>query len=476
MIGGNKTIIGRKEEQEYLNDRFNSHKSEFIAVYGRRRVGKTFLIREMLKSNFLFYATGILNGTLSEQLNNFNQEIIDYGGENFIPAKNWNEAFRNLNYLVERSNIKGKKVIFLDEIPWMNTSNSGFLSALDHFWNRYASMRTDILLIICGSASSWIFDNIVNNTGGLHNRLTGEIYLKPFSLKESEEFFESKNINIPRFQIAEAYMIFGGIPYYLDLFQSKLSLVQNVDAIFFKENAPLRNEYVNVLRSLFKNADNHIRIIEALAERNYGKTREDIINATGITCGGGLSKTLNELIANGFIREYQSYGKTKRDCFYQLIDPFILFNLRFSSKRNAFSSDFWMRFCRTPSHATWTGYAFEILCLLHIEQIRKALGISGVLTEIYSWRSKLHEPGAQIDLVIERGDQVINLCEIKYATDKYSIDKEYDKNLRKKLSAFVNETKTRKAAHITLITTYGLAKNMYQAAIPFEVVLDELFQ
>ena len=473
MIEGT-TIIGRKAEQEVLSECLNSGKSEFVALYGRRRVGKTFLVRETLGSDFVFYASGILDGSSAVQLKNFNREIADFGGGNLVPAKDWSEAFRNLNILVDISK-KKKKVIFLDEIPWMNTPKSGFLSELDHFWNRYASARKDVFLIICGSASSWIIENIVNNKGGLHNRLTGEIYLQPFNLHDCEAYFRAKEIDIPRYHIAEAYMIFGGIPYYLDFFKPKYSVDQNVDEIYFKENAPLRNEYANVFRSLFKNADAHVRVIEALAEKNYGKTRAEISEASGMTEGGGLSKVLGELKTSGFVREYQAFGKRKKDRLYQLIDPFILFCIRFSSKRNNFSNDFWMRFCKTPAHAAWAGYAFEILCLMHVRQIRKALGISGVLTEIYSWRSKLHDPGAQIDLVIERGDQVVNLCEMKYASSEYIIDKAYDLNLRNKRAAFVAETRTRKAAQTTMITTYGLRKNAYQAGIPFEVILDDLF-
>jgi len=471
-----KTIIGRKAEQEILGECLKSNKSEFIALYGRRRVGKTFLVREALGSDFMFYASGILDSTIAAQIENFNREIVDFGGTDLIPANNWNEAFSNLKALLEASKKKGKKVIFLDEIPWMNTPKSGFLSALDHFWNRYASMRKDVFLIICGSASSWIIENVVNNKGGLHNRLTGDIFLQPFTLRECEAYYRAKNIDIPRFHVAEAYMIFGGIPYYMDFIKPKYSIARNVDEIFFKEDAPLRNEYANVFRSLFKNADNHVRVIEALATRNYGKTREEIIDATGMTVGGGLSKVLDELRTSGFVREYQAFGKKSRDRLYQLIDPFTLFNMRFSKKRNAFSNDFWLRFCSTPAHAAWAGYAFEILCLMHIPQIRRALGISGVLTEIYSWRSKFHDPGAQIDLVIERGDQVVNLCEMKYASSEYTIDKAYDLNLRNKRSAFMAETRTRKAAQTTMITTYGLHKNAYQAGIPYEVKLDDLFE
>ena len=471
----NTTIIGRQAEQAILRNCFSSQKSEFVALYGRRRVGKTFLVREVFEGRFAFYVSGLLDGANKEQLDNFNKEIVNSGGTNLSPARSWAEAFANLNALIDSSGEKGKKIIFLDEMPWMSTPKSGFLSALDHFWNRHASMRKDVLLIICGSAASWIIDNIVNNTGGLHNRITQEIFLPPFTLKECEAYYRARGVDIPKYQIAEAYMIFGGIPYYMDFIKPGFSLAQNVDAIFFEENAPLRNEYSNLYRALFRNADGHIRVIEALAAKKAGKTRDEITSATGMSEGGGLTRIIDELKTSGFVREYLSYGKKKRDRIYQLVDPFTLFYLRFCNKRNTYSTDFWLRFCTTPAHASWSGYAFEILCLLHVPQIRKALGISGVLTEIYSWKSKVHDPGAQIDLVIDRGDGVINLCEMKYASSEYIVDKDYDQNLRNKRAAFSAETHSPKAAHTTMITTYGLKKNIYQAGIPFEVTLEELF-
>jgi predicted AAA+ superfamily ATPase len=468
-------LIGRKPEQRILTDCLKSGRSEFVALYGRRRVGKTFLIREMFKNVFTFYATGMLDGTLEDQLINFNDEIVNRGGGDLPVAGTWNEAFDNLNRLVASSRRKGKKIIFLDEIPWMSTAKSGFLPALAHFWNRWASSRKDVLLIVCGSAASWIIDNIVNDTGGLHNRLTRQIYLQPFTLKESEDYFRANGIHLPKYQIAEAYMIFGGIPYYLSLFKPNLSLAQNVDAIYFEDDAPLRNEYRNLYRSLFRNADGHMKIIKALASRKAGKTREEIIAASGLPEGGGLTGALNELACSGMIREYLAYGKARRDRLYQLIDPFTLFHLRFGNKRRTHSYDFWLRYCTTPAHSAWAGNAFEMLCLLHVPQIRRALGISGVLTEIYSWRSKTRDPGAQIDLVIDRGDNIVNLCEMKYSSSEYRIDKKYDLELRNKRAAFEAETRTRKAAHTTMITTYGLKPGEYSANIPFALTLDDIF-
>jgi AAA+ ATPase superfamily predicted ATPase len=449
--------------------------SEFVAVYGRRRIGKTFLISEMFEGEFVFFAEGILDGNKATQLQNFNDEIINHGGGGLSPATNWLDAFNNLNKLLESSPGKGKKVILLDEIPSMSTINSGFLPALGHFWNRWAVARKDVLLIICGSATSWIIKNIVGNKGGLHNRLTRQIALRQFTLQECEEFFRTKGIVMTRYQIAEAYMVFGGVPYYLNFMRPQFSLYQNIDAMYFEEDAPLRDEYRFLYRSLFADSDAHMKIIKALASNGKGLTRGDIVHRTELPSNGRLSEILYELAYCGFIRDYLAYGKKERDRLWQLIDPFTLFHLRFGGKRGAYASDFWLHFSTTPAHGSWSGYAFERVCLLHVPQIKRALGISGVLAEIYSWRSKASDPGAQIDLVIERADKVIHLCEAKYASSEFMIDKGYAKILREKQGAFLRETRTQAVAHTTMITTFGLKRNAYANEILFRLSLDDLF-
>ena len=470
-----QAIVGRIEEQNRLKKRYASKKSEFIALYGRRRVGKTFLVKALFENEFVFYSTGIQGGDSAMQLQNFNEEIVNFGGMAHSKASNWHEAFENLNKLISESPKKGKKVVFLDEISWTGATNSNFLSALDHFWNRWITSRDDVLLIICGSATSWIIDNIVNNTGGLHNRLTDQIQLAPFTLIECEGFFREKGIMMPRYQILESYMIFGGIPYYLDFFEADRSLAQNIDRIYFTSAAPLKNEYENLFRALFKNADNHIKVIEALSSKKKGLLREEITEKSKIKGGGTLTKTLEDLINCGFIQEYLAFGKLKRDRIYQLIDPFTLFHLSFADKQKRFAENYWLHFSTTPAHSAWSGYAFELTCLLHMPQIKHRLGISGVLTEASAWRSKNAVPGAQIDLVLDRSDKIINLCEMKFASDVYSIDKEYSRKLREKRTAFMVETGTRKAAYTTLVTTFGLTQNEYSAEILFQITMDDLF-
>jgi predicted AAA+ superfamily ATPase len=470
-----RNIIGRINEQETLKKRYDSDRAEFVALYGRRRVGKTFLIKSLFEHDFAFYATGINDGDTSRQLANFNNEIANYGGKALTAALNWFDAFENLNTLIKTSPNTAKKVIFLDEISWMATPKSDFLPALDYFWNRWMSSRSDILLVICGSATSWIIDNIVNNTGGLHNRLTQQIRLGPFSLKECEEYYRDRGIPLPRFQILESFMVFGGIPYYMDFFEADRSLAQNIDRAYFAQDAPLRSEFDNLYRALFLNADRHIEVIEAMSSKRKGLTREEITKITKIKGGGTLTKILSDLVSCGFVREYYAFGKRKRDRMFQLTDPFTLFHLTFADKQKRFEENYWLNFCTTPAHSAWSGFAFERACLMHLPQIKHALGISGVLTEASSWQSKSSDPGAQIDLVLERSDRIIHLCEMKFSSDEYTIDKAYSKKLRAKKSAFHDETATRKAAHTTLVTTFGLKRNEYSAEILFQITMNDLF-
>jgi len=391
-------------------------------------------------------------------------------------ADNWFDAFSNINILIEKTVGMQKKVVFLDEIPWMATGRSKFLLGLDYFWNRWVSSRNDVILIICGSAASWVTDKVVNNKGGLHNRLTQQIYVKPFSLHECELYYKNRNIPLTRYQMAEAYMIFGGIPYYLSLMKSHLSLYQNVDAMYFSENAVLRNELTNLYNSLFSNSENYLKVIEALANKGIGLSRADIIETTKIADGGSLTKILTDLVTSGFIRKYAGYGKKERDSIYQLIDFFSLFDIKFREKREEFSENYWLGFSSTHAYSIWSGFSFEKLCLVHQNQIRKKLGISGVLTSIFSWRGEYEDKKVQVDLVIDRNDNVVNLCEMKFSSDEYSVSKEYSAELRRKRSAFSNSTKTRKALVTTMVTTFGLVRNAYGMEIASQVKLDDLFE
>ena len=467
-------IIGRERESKRLLTLYQSTKSEFITVYGRRRVGKTYLIKQYFEGEFTFETSGIIDGAKEMQFFAFFNSLKKYGFEG-NPPKNWLEAFDDLSQVIEKSD-KKRKVIFLDEIPCFDIPKTDFVKALGYFWNSFAAFRRDILLIVCGSATSWIVGNIIDNHGGLHNRTTGNIYLQQFSLAETEKFLKSKYIQWPRRTIAEAYMVFGGIPYYLNLFDKQKTLAANIDDLYFNEAGELHREYRQLYNSLFRNPEPYMKIIETLAKSKSGLTRAEISEATKLPQNGKLTQILEDLEHSNLIRCF--YGKSrgkvkKRDAYYQLIDLFTLFHLTFSLK--AQSKTFWQDRQRTPLINTWNGLAFERICLWHIDNIRKALGLSRIAVEYYSWRSRQSEPNAQIDMLIERADKIINVCEMKFADSPYTISKDDDMAMRNRIESFRTESGTRCGLIPVWITTFGLKKNMYSADVQYQVVLDDLF-
>ena len=471
-----KIIIGREEEKRQLTNYYELDNSEFLVVYGRRRVGKTYLIREFFAQNFCFYLTGLANADTEQQLLNFQLAINEQTNSDFPNEKSWLLAFEQLKSVIKQSQQK-KKVIFIDEMPWIDTPKSDFMTAFEHFWNHFCAARNDILLIVCGSATSWLTHKIFNNKGGLHNRVTRQMEIMPFTLSECEAYFTSQNIAFERYQIVESYMILGGIPYYLSLMEKGKSFAQNIDLLFFERKALLKNEFKNLYASLFRYAENHIAVVEALSKKITGLTRDAIAKTANMSSGGGLTKVLHELENCGFIRQYQTFDNKTKNALYQLTDFYTLFYFQFIKNQPINDTNYWIHTIDSPKHRAWSGFAFERVCMAHTAQIRKALGISGVKTYIFSWKSKKNDNQAQIDLCIDRNDQVINLCEIKYSMFEFSIDKSYAENIRRKISAFKSGTKTKKAIHLTMITTFGLVNNEYALnLVQNQLTMEELFE
>jgi len=468
-------IIGREKERRILSRCEQSDKPEFIAVYGRRRVGKTFLIAEHFGNKFAFSVTGLSGGSTEEQLNEFRSSLIRYYKGDFPVLKSWHEAFFLLEAQLVRDPTVGKKIIFIDELPWFDTHKSGFLMALEHFWNAFASRQPDILLIVCGSAASWIINNMIDSYGGLHNRVTGTIAVEPFQLYECEAFYSSRGIAFTRRQIAEAYMILGGIPYYMDAMDKMFGLNQNIDLLLFDKGARLVGEFSRLYHSLFRHAENHIRIVEALAENVSGLTRQELLAASGIANGGGLTKVLSELESCGFICRSYDINRKRNGEYYKLIDFFSLFHYKYLKGRKITDAHYWTNYLSDPSHRAWCGYAFERLCMAHIRQIKQRLGISGVIAEVYAFRSLQQKGGAQIDMVIDRRDDTINLCECKYSHKPYTLTEQDAGDLERKKEVFLQETKKRKSIHMTMITANGLTHNAYRNEIQAEIILDDLF-
>lgn len=464
-------LVGRKAELAIFESLLKSTKSEFLAVLGRRRVGKTFLIRNGFKTHLRFQFTGMAHSGFKLQLQNFRTALAaSFPKQEIGPVTSWTEAFEALSLCIGKPG-KTKKVIFLDELPWLDTPKSGFMQALEYFWNSWASARTDILLVVCGSASSWMINKLIQNKGGLHNRVTERIHLKPFTLHECEAYFQARGMGYTRFQILQLYMVLGGIPFYLDQLKKGRSAAQNINALCTDKHGFLQSEFRTLYQSLFKKPEGHIAIIQALAKKKKGMGRNELLKMAGLPNGGGSTRMLEELEQSDFIRRYQGFGKTEKDQLYQLTDLYTLFYFAFLHKKTITDPQFWMHQIDAPTYRTWSGLAYEKICLLHSTQLLKGLGISGIQTHISAWQST----GAQIDLVIDRRDGVINLCEIKYSQQPFVLSHKYNQELDHKRSLFQLKTGTRKSLFTTLITTYGLKDNEAAQSIHNHLDMESLF-
>ena len=470
-------IVGRKREKDELMQCLMSKRPEFVVVYGKRRVGKTYLVREFFNKQFSFYATGLTDEKTKGQLRGFAASLVEYGDMEKKAPKDWFEAFVRLRKLLEsdriyREPINNKRVVFLDELPWMDTAKSDFKSALDYFWNSWASAQEDLVLIACGSATSWIITNLFTDKKGFHNRVTRRIHLAPFSLAECEKLFELNDIVMPRNQMIESYMVFGGIPHYLNLLDQRLSLAQNINELCFKEYGYLHNEYYNLFHSLYDKPEKHMAILEALARNKDGMTRSELSKEKEIGGGSILTKDLRELEECGFIRKFINFSKGENESFYQLIDPFTLFSIRFIQNKKF---DSWNEYINSPGYNSWRGNSFEIVCLNHIDQIKTSLGISGIETNEFAWRSSKAEKGAHIDLIISRKDGVINLCEMKYTNEEYSLDADEYEKIQNRMVQFQKETGAKEAIHITLICGNGYKQSKYSGIVQNLILGDDLF-
>ena len=470
-------LIGRDREKQVLLSTLHEEYAQFVAVYGRRRVGKTFLIRETFSNRFDFQYTGAANLTARKQLVRFRRALKEHGQKDTPELTNWGDAFAELKRFI--CNLpEGKKLIFLDELPWMDAPRSGFLSELESFWNGWASARKDIVFIVCGSSTSWMVKKIIKNKGGLHNRLNHRLSLKPFPLGLCEKMAQSRGLVLTRKQMLEAYMIFGGVPYYWSLLQKGTSIAAEVDRLVFSPDGELHDEFEMLYASLFKKPEPYVRVIELLAKKRKGMTRQDLISAGKFEDNGAFSDILKDLEWCGFIRSYTMMGNRTKSDIFQLIDHFTLFYYEFMAGKRQ-NANYWKALLGSPKYNTWCGLAFERTCLWHIDQIKEKLGIGGILTNEYAWRclpdDSTGRRGAQIDLIIDRSDGIIDVCEMKYANSPYAISADYADELARKRNIFQAVTATKKAVHTVMVTTDGMAHNEYTYDVQAEINLNDLY-
>ncbi len=468
-------IIGRTAEAEKLNGIKSNKKSDLVAVYGRRRIGKTFLIRACFEKEIVFEITGLYRATTKDQIENFTNELNKRIGEPSSPKKikNWLTAFKELGAYIDSLSSKKKKVIFIDEFPWMATSRSKFLMAFENFWNQYATRRADLIVVICGSAASYMVQKIIKNKGGLHNRISETIRLLPFNLQETGMYLRSRGVKYTNYDVAQLYMCIGGVPHYLEKIKKEESIAQNIDRLCFSKNGDLYNEFNQLYASLFDNSEKHLQLVKTLAKNLKGISRNELIEKSGLSSGGDTSLKLEELIQSGFVEDFTFYQNKKQLTLYRLIDEYSLFYLKYIVTNKKNGNGTWINLHKSQSFKAWCGYSFENICLKHIFCLKRALGIAGIYSNNNSWFNK----NAQIDLLIDRDDNVMNVCEMKFYNSAYTITKQDYLNLKNKVNELQKETKTRKTIFITFITTFGIQQNEYSnELVRNSIVLDDLFK
>lgn len=468
-------MVGRNYEINRLLNSLKSNDSELIAVYGRRRVGKTFLIRNIYKEHIKFEVSGLYQGEKEQQLDIFFDELKKVSLR-FLEEdrpESWKDAFELLKKYINGLRGKEKKVIFIDEMPWLDTHKSDFRMYFGHFWNTYCEKRNDLIVVICGSAASNMVQNVISNQGSLHARLTYKLHIKPFTLYETKAFLESKNIHWGHFHILHLYIAIGGIPHYLNKIQKGESVVQTIQRLCFDANGDLVNEFEEIFESLFTHSSSHISMVRALAQTNKGLTREKLIIQSNLHTGGSFTQALEELIASGFVSKYAALNKKSKNTLYRLSDEYSRFYLKYIEQNKNQGANFWKTLFQSQSYLSWAGFNFETICLKHIHQIKKALKIEGIHSVNSSWTSK----GAQIDLVIKRDDHWINLCEMKFHSSEYTIEKSELENLRNKIALFKSETRTKDIVAITIITTFGITQNAnFHEIVENSFTMDVLFE
>lgn len=476
-------LIGRKKETEELENLYNSKKSEFVVIYGRRRVGKTFLVKELFQHKMAFYHSGLSPFDkerkigIKDQLEAFYASLMQFGMEEGHCPNSWAEAFLMLGHLLDDMNDGCRQVIFIDELPWMDTPRSKFMVAFEHFWNSWGAWRDHVMLIVCGSATSWMLDNLINNKGGLYDRLTWQIKLSPFTLSECKTFFESRQIMMSNYDLVEAYMILGGIPYYLNYFQKGESLAQNIDMLFFAKNAKLEMEFDRLFGSLFSKPDEFKAVVKQLSIRHTGFTREELAKQLGIKAGGSFSKTLEALNASDFITCYRPFGQRKNEIRYKLTDSLCRFYLNFIEGKTITDTAFWQHSQNKPQLNAWRGISFENVCFSHVCQIKKALGVENVVSSESSWivqGDETHQ-GTQIDMLISRDDRIVNLCEIKFLSKEYEPQTDDETKLRTRIATLQEKLSPKQTIHLTLVTTFGLKRNAHSGIIQQIVTIGDLF-
>jgi AAA+ ATPase superfamily predicted ATPase len=484
MVAKSRNVVARDRELKIFHQVEQSRKSECLAVYGRRRIGKTYLIDETFNNHpFYFSFTGTKNSPHKKQIKKFMRKLVRLARKMKVTipkrASDWDEALDILFQVVERAKTDPtqKKIIFFDELPWLCSHKSGFLEALDYFWNDNLSKRRDSILIVCGSAAAWMIKQILNEKGGFHNRVTkSPIAMRPFTMKETKEYLHFRQItSLSDKQIVEIYMVTGGVAHYLDQLNPGESATQFINNNFFGTHGELRKEFSRLFKSLFDEYRKHVAVIRALADHPSGYTHHELLTALQLPSGGTFSEVLEELQESHFIQFNPKLGNKKKEGVYRLIDEYTLFYLKWVEPlgKNHRDNTYWNSQFGKRGYFTWLGHAFENVCFKHSEQIKADLGISGITANVFGYRGK-----TQMDMLIDRKDDTINLCEMKYTGSVFKLTAKEAKNIQDRKDELLSLVKTGTSVIVTLVTPLPVSNTVahYTGLIDGQVNLDAFFK
>jgi hypothetical protein len=413
-------FVGRKNELRMLNDAYRSGKDELVVLYGRRRIGKSSLVKRFAEKKKAYYEFEALEGeTTPGQINHFLQQLkkqIDDPILDSVRFANWEQVFTYLTEKVINRKSKVKKILFLDELPWMAAGRIRLVSLLKYYWDNHWKSK-HVMLILCGSVASFMVKKVLHSNA-LYGRTTIEILLKGFSPEEAARLLSKKR---SREETLNYQLVFGGVPKYLEQINTSQSFNKNMNTLCFSPHGIMLKEVERIFYSQFREPRTYLKIINLL--KNGIFSLSEISSKTKIPSGGGLKQYLKNLERAEMIRSYIPFDRSGNSKFkkYTLADEFLVFffkymgpNLRVikeSSSRRLFET------LTQNSFDSWLGFAFERFCLKHAGLLALVMDFADDIL-LASPYFKKNDERFQIDLLYQRADRVITVCEIKHQNIK----------------------------------------------------------
>jgi AAA+ ATPase superfamily predicted ATPase len=465
-----KQFIGRKVEIAQLTALIDLPRPSIAVIYGRRRVGKSELIRHVTQGKNVLSFEGLEGQPKHKQIKNF---LFQLSAQSNIREKNisdWPDALILLRTLTQ----DGQWIIILDEFQWMANYQNELVSVIKMIWEKYLSQNPDLTLILCGSIASFMKSKVLKSSA-LYGRTDYELNLHELNLSEISEFFPGKGSD----EVIDTAMLVGGIPKYLELISEYPSLYDALEPLAFSQDGFFKTEYDRLFASHFGKKPIFMKIIQTLATNPYGLTTGKLAKEMQVASGGTLCHQLDDLESAGFLHSIIPFDKPEGSKLrkYILMDAYVRFYhsiIRGSMKETTPPNTQFHAIMSSPRYAAWAGMAFEFLCMRHHKEISRILGFHGIpyTAGPFFQRKTLDTPGVQIDLLFERSDKILVLCEMKYLLA--SVPGDIIDQVNRKVSALQEKYPGRTILKV-LLTKTGSTETVAKKGYFFRIIrADEL--